>query len=92
MCPVGCGERDRPRRTDRRGGAGVDGDRRVLRKAAVIVLVIGPSDEIIAVRAGVFEGAKACRESRAIRQRFIIRLGVRIIVGDMRSAVSFGDT
>ena len=59
--------------------------------AAVAVFMVVPVEEPLAVSAGVFDRAEAIGEVGPVFQSFELRLGVRIVVRDVRAAVGLGD-
>ena len=75
----------------RRGGAVVDGGRRHQADSAVAVLMIVPVEEPAAVSASVRDRAEAIGEVGPVFQGFELRLGVRIVIRDVRAAVGLGD-
>ena len=50
-----------------------------------------PTEELLAMRPRILDRAEAGREVRPILQGLEVRLGVRIVIRDVRPAVSFGD-
>ena len=56
-----------------------------------MVLGVVPGEEDVAVGAGVLDRAEARREVRPVLQRLELRLGERVVVGDVRPAVGLGD-
>jgi hypothetical protein len=75
----------------RRSLAVVDDARRQECNPGVVVFLVVPGEESLAEDAGVLLGAKTLWESRAVLERLELRLGVGIVVGDMRPAVRLGD-
>jgi len=59
--------------------------------ARVVVLVVVPGEEVAAVSASVFLGAKACRKVWTVFQSLELRFRERVIVGDMGPRVALGD-
>jgi hypothetical protein len=84
-------ERDGTLRGHCRSGAIMDGGRRHQADAAVAVLVVVPAEELLAVSAGVLDRAEAIGEVGSVLESFELRLGVRIVIRDVRSAVGLGD-
>ena len=84
-------ERDGALLGQRRGGAIVDGGRRHQADSAVAVLMIVPVEEPAAVSASVLDRAEAIGEVGPVFQGFELRLGVRIVIRDVRAAVGLGD-
>ena len=60
--------------------------------AGVAVLVVVPGEEDLTERARLLDGVETCRELRSILQCFELRLGVRIVIADVRPAVALGHT
>ena len=84
-------ERDGALRGERRSGAVMDGGRRHQADAAVAVFVVVPAEELLAVSASIFDRAEAIGEVGPVLQGLELRLGVRIVVRDVRPAVGLGD-
>ena len=82
-----CIERDGALLGHRRSGAIVDGGRSHQANSAVAVLVVVPVKEPLAVSASVLDRAEAIGEVGSVLQGFELRLGVRIVVRDVRAAV-----
>ena len=59
--------------------------------AGVAVGAVVPLEEVLAVGARILDAAETLREVRTIFERFELRLGVRVVIGDVRPAVSLGD-
>ena len=74
-----------------RSGAMVDGGRSHQANSAVAVFVIVPVEELLAVCASVLDRAEAIGKVGSVLQGFELRLGVRIVVRDVRAAVGLGD-
>ena len=55
------------------------------------MLDVVPCKEAAAVRTSLFDICKGARESRAILQRFVVRLDERIIFGNVRPRTAFYD-
>ena len=53
-------------------------------ESRMVMVVIVPSKEIAAGAARVFQRPEALREAGPILQSFEMRLGVRIVIGDVR--------
>src|ERR1022692_3389542 len=53
--------------------------------------MVVPVEEPLAVSAGVFDRAETIGEVGSVFQSFELRLGVRIVVRDVRAAVGLGD-
>src|SRR5674476_959626 len=75
----------------RHSGAIVDGGRSHQADSTVSVFVVVPLEEPPAVNASVLDRAEALREVGSVFQSFELRLGVRIVIRDMRAAVGPGD-
>ena len=84
-------ERDGALLGQRRSGAVVDGGRCHQANSAVAVFVVVPVEELLAVSASVLGRAEAIGEVGSVLESFELRLGVRIIIRDMRAAVGLGD-
>ena len=54
-------------------------------------LVLYQAKKCLAVGAGVLDAAEALREVGAVLERLELRLGVGVVVGDVRPAVGLGD-
>ena len=67
------------------GSRGHEGDTRV-----AMALVV-PPEEPLAMAAGILNAAEASREIRPILQRFELRLGIGVVIGDIGPAMGFGD-
>src|SRR5206468_9668709 len=60
-------------------------------KAAVAMLLVVPAEEDLPKCTAILNRSKTLRKLRTILQRFELRFGKRIVVGDMRTAMRFGD-
>ena len=78
-------------RQDVRGLAVVDHGRRHQAEPGMMVLVVVPLKEGLAEAASIFDGAEAIRETRAVFQGAELAFRIRIVVGDMRTAVGLDD-
>ena len=58
---------------------------------AVTVLVVVPAEKVLAVRPGGLDRGEPGGERRPVLQRLELRLGVRVVVGDVRAGVGLGD-
>ena len=58
-------------------------------QAGVVVFVVVPAKEGLAKPTGVFDGAEAVREARAIFQGAELAFRIRIVVGNMRGGNGF---
>ena len=76
---------------ERRRGAVMDGGGRHQADPAVAVFVVVPAEELLAVSASVLDRAEALGEVGSVLQGFELRLGVRIVIRDVRTAVGLGD-
>ena len=76
---------------ERRSGAVVDGGRSHQADTAVAMFVVVPVEEVLAVSAGVLDRAETIGEVRSVLQGFELRLGVWIVIRDMRAAVGLGN-
>jgi len=72
-------------------GAIMDGGWSHQADAAVAVFMVVPVEEPLAVSTGVFDRAEAIGEVGSVFQSFELRLGIRIVVLDVRAAVGLGD-
>src|SRR5207247_4028863 len=63
------------------GPAVVDVGGSVQAEAAVMVLVVVPGEEFLAVRPGGFDRGEPGREPRPVLQRLELRFGVRVVAG-----------
>ena len=70
-----------------RSGAIVDCGRSHEADSAVTVFVVVPVEELLAVSASVLNRAETIGEVGSVLQGFELRLGVRIVIRDMRAAV-----
>ena len=59
--------------------------------AGVAMLAVVPRQQVVTDLAGVLDAGEAIRKLRAIRERFELRFGKRVVVGDVRTRVDFGD-
>ena len=75
---------------DGRGVAVVDVGGGVQAEPAVAVLVVVPGEEFLAVRAGGLDRGEPGGEARPVLQRLELRLGVRVVVGDVRAGSGTG--
>ena len=69
----------------------VDHGRRHQAKTRVVVLVVVPLEEGLAETASVFDGAEAVRETRAVFEGAELAFRIRIVIGDVWTAVGFDD-
>ncbi len=58
----------------------------------VVVRVVVPLKEGLAKVARIFDGAEAIRETRAVFKGAELAFRIRIVVGDMRTGMRFGNT
>src|ERR1039457_4518390 len=86
-----CIERDGALLGQRRSGAMVDGGGTHQADSAVAVFVVVPGEELLAVSAGVLDRAEAIGKVGSVLESFELRLGVRTVIRDVRSAVGLGD-
>jgi hypothetical protein len=84
-------EGDGALRGERRGGSVMHGGRGHPADPAVAMIMVVPAKELLAVSASIFDRAEAIREVGSILQGRELRLGVRIVIRDVRAAVSLGD-
>src|SRR5271168_66298 len=75
---------------ERRGGAVVDGGRSHQADTAVAMFVVVPV-EVLAVSAGVLDRAETIGEVRSVLQGFELRLGIWIVIRDMRAGALRGE-
>ena len=78
-------------RQDVRGLAVMDHGRCHQAETGMVVLLVVPTNEGLAEAASVFDGAEAVRETRAVFQSAELTFRIRIVVGDMRTAVGLED-
>ena len=71
---------------DRNGG-----QRRHVADARVPMLVVVPIEEGLAMRSGILDTTEVCGKVGPVLHRLELRLGVRIVVKDVGSAVALGD-
>ena len=57
----------------------------------VTMLRVVPAEKFLAMRPCILDRAEARWEVRSVLQGFELRLGIRIVIRDVRPAVSFGD-
>ena len=69
----------------------VDHSRREKTESGVAVLVVIPGKELLGETSGILKGAKAFRETGPVLQSPEVAFRIGVVIGDMRSAVSFGD-
>jgi hypothetical protein len=55
------------------------------------MLCVVPAEELLAERPGVVDGAEPVGNARPILQRLELRLGVRVVIGDLGAGVGLGD-
>ena len=84
-------EDDLAMRQDVSGLAVVNHGRCHQTKTRVVVLVVVPLKEGLAEAAGIFDGTEAIREAWAVFQGAELAFRIRIVIGDMRTAVGFDD-
>src|ERR1039458_817580 len=84
-------ERDGALLGERRSGAIVDGGWGHQSDPAMAVFVVVPVEEVLAVSASVLDRAEAIWEVGSVLQGFELRLGVRIVIRDVRAAVGLGN-
>ena len=70
----------------------MDHGRRHQAKTRVVMLVVVPLEEGLAEPTSIFNGAKAIRKTGAVFQGAELAFRIRIVIGDMRTAVGFDDT
>ena len=58
--------------------------------AGMTVLGVAPSEESLAMGARILDAAEALGEARLVLHGFELRLRVRVVVADTRSAVTLG--
>ena len=85
------GEHERPLLALRRGEPVVHVVRREQAEPDVVVLGVVPGEEVAAEAARVLERAEAVGEVGPVLQRLELRLGVRVVVRDVRPRVALGD-
>ena len=76
---------------DGRGVAVVDVGGGVQAEPAVMMVVVVPGKEFLAVRPGRLDRGEPGREARPVFQGLELRLGVRVVIGDVRAGVGLGD-
>src|SRR3984885_8226886 len=59
--------------------------------SAVAMVMVVPAEELLAMSASIFDRAEAIREVRPVLQGLELRLGVRIVIRDVRAAMGLGD-
>lgn len=57
-----------------------------------MVLAVVPAKKVLAEGACVLDGPKTIRKLRSVFKGLELTLGVRIVIGHMRSAMGFGDS
>src|SRR5450755_4315832 len=55
------------------------------------MLSVVPTEELLAMRACIFDRPETRREVRSVLQGLKLRFGIRVVIRDVRTAVSFGD-
>lgn len=91
MLLEGCGEDSLAVVKNLGGEAVVNVVRRQRGDAAVVVFVVVPLEEALAMGAGIFERAEAIRELRPVLQGFELAFRERVVIGDRGPAVGLGD-
>src|ERR1700690_2935986 len=76
---------------ERPSSAVVDGGWSHQADTAVAMFVVVPVEKVLAVGAGVLDRAETIGEVRSVLQGFELRLGVWIVIRDMRAAVGLGN-
>ena len=84
-------EREAALRGERGRAAVVHGVGRHECDAGMTMLGVVPAEELLAMRPRIFDRAEARREVGSVLQGLELRLGIRIVIRDVRTAVSFGD-
>jgi hypothetical protein len=69
----------------------MNGSRRHQADAAVAVFMVVPVEEALAVSARIFDRAEACGEVGSVLEGLELRLGVGVVIRDVRVAVGLGD-
>ena len=69
------------------GTAVMNGLRRHQADAGVAMSRVVPGEERVTVSTRILDATEAIREVGAVFERFELRLGVRVVIGDMRPAV-----
>ena len=70
----------------------MDRCRRQQVQAGMVMLVVVPGKEVLAESAGILDGAEAVRVVRPVLHRFEVRFRERVVVANMRTAVSLDHT
>ena len=91
MCGVGADEGFVSHGNNLVDAAMVDDCRRQQADAGVVVHVVVPVEQRLAVGARILDRAKAVREARPVFEGLELCLGVRVVVGDARSTVALAD-
>ena len=60
-------------------------------QAGVMVFKVVPAEERLAKATRVFDGAEAVRETTAVFQGAKLTFRIRVVVGNMRPGMGFGD-
>lgn len=89
---VGAFKRSLAQLADLGGVAGMDAFRSHHPDAGMMMLLVVPDEEGRAAGACVSERAKARRKAGLVFQSLELRLEVRVVIGDLRAAMRFGDT
>src|SRR5688572_12379849 len=84
-------ERDSALLGERGGALVVHGVGRHEADAGMTMLGVVPAKEVLAMRTGVLDRPEARWKVGPVLQRFELRLGVRIVIRDVRTAVRLGD-
>src|SRR5258707_7356743 len=69
----------------------MDHSRREKSQSGMAVLVVVPGEEILREGASILEGSKTLREARSIFQSPEVAFRIRVVVGNVRATVGFGD-
>jgi hypothetical protein len=56
----------------------------------MLMLAVVPGEELLTETPGIFNRAEAIRELRSVLESFGVRLGKRVVIGIVGSAVGFG--
>ena len=70
----------------------MDGCRSQQLQPGMMMLVVIPGEEVLTETAGILDGAETVRVVRPVFHGFEVRFRERVVVGNMRTAMSLDDT
>ena len=92
MSAVGGGENGAPPFNRFRSQTIMNHSRREKTQSGMTVLVVIPGEELLGKRTGILKRPKSFRETGPVFQSPEVTFRIRVVVGNVRAAVGFGDT